>query len=183
MKIGEKIKRLRKGKGISLTQLSKASGVALATLSRMEHQKMVGTLESHINIAKALGINLTDLYSEVTAEQKESAPPSSGVEKDVFVHNDKSSFEILTNQIFNKRMMPVLIKLEPAGRTAIEQAGAQTEKFTYVLGGKVELYINNIKYSLNKGESLYFDGSLPHYYKNGDKLAARILCVCTPPSL
>lgn len=183
MKIGERIKALREAKGMSLTQLSKASGVALATLSRMEHDKMVGTLESHINIAKALGINLTELYSQASIELKKTNQPYLEKEKGVFVHSDKSIVEILTNQIFSKKMMPTLIKLEPNGKTTTEQGSAATEKFVYVLEGKVELNINNSNYSLNEGESLYFDGGLPHHLKNSGKAASKVLCISTPPSL
>jgi transcriptional regulator with XRE-family HTH domain len=183
MKIGDKIRALRQEKKMSLSQLSEQSGVALATLSRIEHKKMVGTLESHLKIAKALGINISLLYSEAAAEPKKSAQPIQNTERDVFVHNDKSAFEILTNQIFAKKMMPVLMKLEAGGNTAREQAGVPTEKFVYVLEGAVDLDINNIKYSLKKGESLYFDGALPHYFKNSGKAQSRLLCVTTPPTL
>ena len=48
MYIGEKLHAIRKAKRISLTELSEKSGVQMATLSRIENKKMVGTLESHM---------------------------------------------------------------------------------------------------------------------------------------
>ena len=183
MKIGEKIKSLRETRGMSLTALSKASGVALATLSRMEHNKMVGTLDSHLNIAKALGIDLPQLYSEVAQETKSSPLSLKEEDKNVFVHNEKTTVEILTSQIFSRKMLPALIKLDAGGKTTAEQGSAATEKFVYVLEGKINLYITNIKYPLNKGESLYFDGSSIHHFENNGKTAARVLCISTPPSL
>jgi len=61
MYIGEKLHAIRKAKRISLTELSEKSGVQMATLSRIENKKMVGTLESHMQIAKVLGIDVTEL--------------------------------------------------------------------------------------------------------------------------
>lgn len=183
MKIGDKLRALRKVRNISLTELSKISGVALATLSRIEHKKMTGTLESHLSIARALGITLPELYSEVNPEPKKAIPPFQDKEKGVFVHSDKSASEILTSQILNKKMMATLIKLEPDGRTAVEQAPENTDQFAYVLEGQVSLTINNNNYSLKKGESLYFDASLPHHFVNTGKALVRVLCVITPPAL
>lgn len=63
--IGEKIKAIRKAKKLSLTKLSELSGIQLATLSRIEHDKMTGTLETHARIALVLEISLSELYSDV----------------------------------------------------------------------------------------------------------------------
>jgi transcriptional regulator with XRE-family HTH domain len=68
IRIGDKIKLIRKEKQLSLTQLAALSGVQLATLSRIEHNKMCGTLESHARISIALKIPLSELYSDVKLE-------------------------------------------------------------------------------------------------------------------
>jgi transcriptional regulator with XRE-family HTH domain len=65
MYIGKKVQELRKAKGMSLSELASKSGVQIATLSRIEHQKMVGTLESHIHIARALDVDLCGLYRDI----------------------------------------------------------------------------------------------------------------------
>jgi len=49
---------------MTLSKLSKRTGVAVTTLSRMENNRMVGTLESHLKIAQALGMPLGALYGE-----------------------------------------------------------------------------------------------------------------------
>ena len=56
MNIGSVIRNLRKSQGLTLLKLSEMSKVALATLSRIETGKMTGTLESHMQIARALEI-------------------------------------------------------------------------------------------------------------------------------
>src|ERR1700690_2636080 len=98
MYIGEKIRAIRKSKRISLTELSEISGLQMATLSRIENKKMVGTLDSHIQIAKALGIDITELYKGLS---QQNAIIDFGRENntDVFTHSDKASFEILTKNI------------------------------------------------------------------------------------
>lgn len=62
MKIGDTIRLLRKAKKMTLQELSNKSGVALASISRMETGRMSGTIESHNDIARVLGVTLSYLY-------------------------------------------------------------------------------------------------------------------------
>jgi len=117
MLIGTRIKQLRKERDMSLTGLSEKSGVQMATLSRIEHLKMVGSLESHLNIAKALGIELSELYRDVEKEQEKVELKKQSAVGEVFMHNEGSSFELLTNNVLVKKMMPTLLKIDPKGQT------------------------------------------------------------------
>ena len=183
MFIGSKIKELRKAQKVTLTELSQKSGVQLATLSRIEHEKMVGTLESHIQIAKALGVDVTQLYAGLGADPKPIEVETPQSLTDQFQHSDKSAFEILTKKVLTKKMMPVLIRLDHGGETALEQNAIGSEKFIFVLEGKIEALINHKPYILEKTHTLYFDAGLPHRLRNAGHSPARVLCVSTPVSL
>jgi len=183
MKIGNKIRALRKAFKITLQELSDKSGVQLATLSRMENNKMTGTLESHINIAKALNIPLAELYSDIVVEEKNIDVRKKGAKADLFVHSDKSSYEMLAKKVLSKKMMPILLNIEPGGKTNSEQSSSGTEKFLYILDGEIIAMISDKDYKLTKAESIYFDASLSHYFKNDGKKAAKAICVITPPAL
>ena len=63
MDLGGRIRALRKENGLSLEQLSAKSGVALATLSRIENGKGTGTFRTHRRIAEALQIPITAMIS------------------------------------------------------------------------------------------------------------------------
>jgi transcriptional regulator with XRE-family HTH domain len=182
MYIGETLHAIRKSKRISLTELSEKSKVQMATLSRIENKKMVGTLECHMQIARALGIDVTELYKGLSHQ---NAIIDFGNDKntDVFTHSDKASFEILTKNIMNKRMMPTLVRIEEGGKTNKEQAQGGVEKFIFVLDGHVEININSQVFILHKNNTLYFDAALPHYYRNTGKGAVKLICVGTPVSL
>ena len=183
MYIGKKMEAIRKAQRISLTEVSKRSGIQLATLSRIENMKMVGTLESHINIAKALGIDVTELYKGIDQKPSilDTGPDTSG--EDIFTHSEHSSYEILTKNVLRKKMMPVLIRIEAGGRTNAEQSPMGTEKFIFVLEGAVEAEISKEKFLLKKHNTFYFDASIPHHFINKGRSTARVLCVATPVSL
>ncbi len=183
MHIGEKINQLRKSQKMTLKDLSEGSGVQIATLSRIENGKMTGTLESHMKIAEALGISLTGLYSNIDQENRTVSHQAKDHSTDMFVHSEKSSYEILTAKVFKKKMMPIMLKIEPGGRTNPEQNQPGTEKFLYVLDGRINAYIGEDSFPLSAQHTLYFDASLKHCFGNEGSKTARVICVCTPVAL
>jgi len=184
--IGARLRDLRKSQKVTLVELAKASGVDAATISRIETGKMTGTFESHLKLATALGVKLTELYGgieEARARSGVTVQPASG-RSEVYVHEaGKSSLSMLTTDILKKKLMPVLITIEPGGATQKEEARVGTEKFLYVLDGTLEARIGNQAHALHRGSSLYLDASIPHTLKNVGSKTVRCLSVTTPPVL
>ena len=179
MKIGKKIKALRKERKMTLEELSRDSGVQIATLSRMEHDVMTGTLQSHINICKTLKISLSDFYRDL----ENAGKIVSVTKKEKFlVQPRKYSTEILTTKISDKKMMPLLIRLQKGGATQKDPGSVGTEKFLYVLEGKLTAKIGKDDYNLLKGDSIYFDASFAHVFQNSGKSESRAIVVLSPPS-
>src|SRR3989338_7889778 len=143
MKKGEIIHALRKERKMTLLELSGKSGVALATLSRMENGKMTGTLDSHMRMAAGLEVKLTDLYRDLETANKKIDLHTKKTASDVFVHDKKSSSEMLTSKALNKKMMPTLIRIEKRGSTHREETKPGVEKFIYVLEGSLEAAVGD----------------------------------------
>lgn len=183
MRIGEVIHNLRKDKKLTLAELSMRSGVALATLSRIENGRMTGTLKSHIEICKALEITLPDLYKDLAASKKTIEVQTKKERAEVFMHNKRVASEMLASNVIDKKMMPVRIRIGKGGVTLKEEAKSGPEKFIYILSGRVEANIGDNKYSLTKGDSLYFEASIPHYFKNSGADESSLICVICPPAL
>jgi transcriptional regulator with XRE-family HTH domain len=180
MNIGDRIKDLRKTKGITLQELSHKSGVALATLSRMENGKMTGTINSHQMICKALNASMADLYREVENSAKivESVSHEKRVEH--FIHSDKAKYELLIAKPEEKSVTPLILKIDSGGETHKEETRPGIEKFMYLMSGSLEASVGDKIFLLKRGDSLYFDASLPHYFKNTSKTPAEAICVITP---
>ena len=183
--LGQRLRELRKENDVTLVELSQASGVDAATISRIETGKMTGTLESHVRMAAALGIKLSDLYEGVQEAGIDgvTVQEASG-RADVYVHQaGKASMVMLTTDVLKKKLMPVLITIEPGGGTNQEEAKVGTEKFVYVLDGEIEARIGERSHLLKKASTLYFEASMPHSLHNPGKRPARCLSVVTPPVL
>jgi transcriptional regulator with XRE-family HTH domain len=180
MHVGEAINKLRKEKRMTLLDLCRKSGVALATLSRIENGKMTGTLKSHMRIAEALGITIIDLYKDLPESKKTLEVKTKEPEQKVTVHDKKSSTVMLVSSLQNKKMLPLFITIAKLARTNTDQTPTDVDKFIYVLMGKIEANIGEEKYVLSYGDTIYFDSSAPHYFKNIGNGEAQLISVSSP---
>ncbi|NTV30042.1 MAG: helix-turn-helix domain-containing protein [Candidatus Omnitrophica bacterium] len=183
MRIGEQLKKLREEKKMSLTELAQSSGVQIATLSRIENNKMTGTLDSHMAISKALNIDVTELYQTPLQEEPVSIRQENIADEPLTASDGKTSQEILARQVTSKRMMPALIKLEPKSATKTDQFPAGAERFIYVLEGAVDIKLKSKTIHIASNTSLYFNAAQPHNIENNDNRVARILSVTTPVAI
>ncbi len=184
--VGSRLRALRAAQQVTLVELAKASGVDAATISRIETGKMSGTLHSHIRLATALGRKITDLYAGIEEERAKDAVTvqSPSQSKDVSVYQaGKLSVSMLTTDLLRKKLLPVLITIEPGGTTNKEEAKVGTEKFLYMLEGTLEARVGEATHTLKRGSSLYLDASIPHSLKNAGHTVAKCLSVVTPPVL
>lgn len=181
MEFAKKLRSARKQKGLTLKELAEKSGVGIATISRLESGIQTGTFKSHQKICQALDIELVDLYKDTGPKQNEVAETTLESEEiETFVYDDKASSVMLTPNVLRKNMLPVLIVLEPEGKTLQEQNPKGTEKFLFCLEGEIELTIGEKTFHLRPNGVLYFKSSLSHQLKNTGKTKARCLCVSSP---
>lgn len=184
MKVGPRIRELRKEQGITLVALAASADVDAATLSRIENSKMTGTIESHMQLCHALGVPLSQLYGSVDGSDDRVQVHSQRDAAEVFHHHSgRSSLQLLTSDVMKKKMMPALVHIQPGGKTHPERTRSGTEKFVYVLSGPIEANIDKKISVLRKGDSIYFDGALPHTLRNLGQREGRCLVVTTPPVL
>ncbi len=70
--IGRTIRRLRTERNWTLKVLSDRTGIQPATLSRMENNKMIGTLDAFNALSEAFKMKLSKLFQECEKDQAEA---------------------------------------------------------------------------------------------------------------
>ncbi len=182
--LGERIRSLRKQRNLSLEQVSAKSGVALATLSRIENGKGPGTFRTHRKIAEAFGVSLTDFYRDLQSEEQEALVSESRPEEaESFTYDEKASAVFLARQLSGKQMLPQMILLQPEGRTALEEYPVGTERWVFGLEGNSVARIGEKEYPLAPGEALYFKASMSHRFENRGSAEAKLISVTSPAVL
>ena len=180
--LGQRIRTLRKEKSLTLVEISQKTGIAQATLSRIETGTMIGTVESHEKIAETLGIGLSELYTgvdrryEQISHQVKEARAATHHTKDVHV-------EVLTQESSKKKITPLLLTLQGGGKTEKEHNERGVEKFVWVLDGHVKVKLETQEYDLKTQETLYFDASFPHQIVNDGQKTAKVFIAVSPSKI
>ncbi len=181
--LGQRIRTLRKEKGLTLVEISKKTGIAQATLSRIETGTMLGTVESHEKVAEILGVGLPELYSGVDRRYEQISHLTKEAQRKVTHHGKNLQIELLTTESSKKKITPLLITLQGGSETGREHHERGVEKFLYLLEGDVKVKVDKEEYALKPGETLYFDASLPHQIFNEKSKTARILVAVSPSKI
>lgn len=181
--LGTRIRDIRRKRNLTLIELSKYTGVAQATLSRMETGLMTGTVESHQKIAETLGISLAELYGGIDKRTSNTQLQTAVAPKKVTAKTDSMRYELLTQEISKKKITPLLLTLQSHGKTEIEQTENGVEKFAFVLDGNVTAKIGSEEYALESESSVYFDATLPHQFMNQGQKIARVLITVSPSKI
>ncbi|MBF0511353.1 MAG: helix-turn-helix domain-containing protein [Candidatus Omnitrophica bacterium] len=182
MNIGVSVKRLREEQGITLRDLSKDVGVSPSFLSQLEGGKASPSLATLKAIADALQTTVGNLIGDSTAQGGEKLVTTEDERKAFKQSGDGIQMYLLSEPNPYKQMQPLLFKL---GHNAVSGENSYVhygQEFVLILKGALEISLADKTYYLKKGDSIYFNSSTPHSFKNLHKGETEALWVVTPPS-
>ena len=182
--IGAVIRRLRSERDWTLAEMSKAVGIPLSTLAKVEHDRLSLTYDKLISLSEKLGVSFSELFSE---NQNDAGPSPTGRRS---VTETKNTVEIVSRNyddrylccdLRKKIMTPISINVK-AG--SLEDFGDLVrhdgEEFIYVVNGTVVVHTEYYQpLTLNTGEGHYLDSQMGHAYVRGANCSeATIIAVC-----
>jgi len=178
--LGIRMRELRKQKGLTLVEIAEKTGVAQATLSRIETGVMIGTIESHAKIAEVIGVGLPELYQDIDDRTQKTSLVKEEDQKKGAIHSKNVKITLLTQQVATKKMTPLLIELGGGAETDKEKKERGVEKFIWVQEGSVKVKLEKEEFDLKSGDTFYFDASYAHQIINENSKPARVFVAVSP---
>lgn len=178
MNIGDKIRRLRVQNSLTQEELADRSELTKGFISQLERDLTSPSIATLVDILEGLGTNLQEFFNESIDEKIVFS------KEDAFETANEDLKYVLNWVIPNaqkNKMEPILIELEPGGRSK-EDFPHEGEEFGYVINGSINIYIGMEKHKVKKGESFYYKANSNHYISNAGKTKASVIWVSTPPS-
>jgi len=173
---GQRFRRLRMRRKLSLAQVARATSVSVGFLSALERGQMRCSIATLRRIARFYKTNIISLF-ETNGEAQHLVRPS---ERKILETSSSVRMELLAWG--NTAMEPHLFRVKAGGGSG-ESYSHEGEEFLHVLRGEFELWLHNEgHYLLKAGDSLYFESSTPHRWKNPGRAEAWVLWVNTPPT-
>jgi len=173
---GQRFRRLRQKRSLSLVQVAKATGVSVGFLSALERGQMRASVATLTRIARYYRTNLLSFFDDSKSNSR-LVPPR---ERRVLETTKGVRMELLAWG--SKAMEPHLFRIKP-GSGSGEPCTHEGEEFLHVIRGSFEIWIGNEEhYKLKPGDSLYFESSTPHRWRNPGSSESWLLWINTPPT-
>ena len=182
--LGQRVKRFRREKRLSLAELAQSSGISPEELADIEADRANPPLGILSKLGRALGMRFGSLISGgqlrdyVITRQSELIDVShlTGPRQTSYGY----TYHSLAAQKKNRAMEPFLITLRtPKSEVTPEAHGG--EEFIFVLQGEMEAVIGQSSEILGPGDSIYYDSQVPHLVRPAGDSPTQILAVLFSP--
>ena len=175
-KIADRIRKLRREAGLTLTGAAEKADLNKASLSKIETGQVSPPISTLMRIAKVLSVSITDFFVDddpqpvyvLTRKNQGSLVSQAGSK---FGYN----YEALALEKFGKAVEPFLLTIAPTDPPGeFHHLG---QEFIYMLSGRMEFTIDDERLILRPGDSLYFDSNHVHKTRILGKRPAKFICV------
>ena len=177
---GEKVRALRKQKGLTLTELAEKTQRSISLLSQIETGNINPSFSSMQTIAEALEISLGEMIvDEANAEEEDFnlLKPSS---RKVLVTQGGVQHQLLTRGI----PLPfefIIVEVPPGASTGDFLYVHDGEECGFLLEGELDVEISGQNYHLKPGDSITMKSNVPHRLSNPGKKKASAVWVNSAP--
>ena len=185
---GAVLRSVRLERGWTLAQVAQRTGLAIATLSKIENDKISLSYDKLVRMSEGLGIDIGRLFGAQEAKDDAIRGIAPTGRRSITRSGDGSAIETKTyshlypaSDLLNKQIVPIIAELKARSRAefgALIRHGG--EEYAIVLEGSVEFHTDlYAPVLLNKGDSIYFDSSMGHGYIAAADGLCRILSICS----
>lgn len=179
IQISNQIKGRRREKNITVQELAARANVSKGLISQIENSRTIPSLIVLIDIIKALEIDLNDFFKNIRTNKNEHTilikrkEDYEGFEKE---HTTGFHYSRIFSQSVSQSTVDiVLLELEPGASRPLVKTEAF--EYKYIIKGPVEYQFNDEQVILQTGDSILFDGRLPHTPKNTTSKPVQMLVI------
>jgi len=181
--VGTMVHTLRKEKGMTLAQLAETAGLSPAIVSQIERGKANPSFTTLAQLAHGLEIPVGRFF---LGHDEPASPVVRG--------SDRRSLQGVTRESVGEAIHELLtpdqnglleaqwIVSPPGHDTSATPFHHGGEEFGIVISGKIDVYLDGDRYTLEAGDSMTFASTIPHWYINRYDEPCVAVWVSTPPA-
>jgi len=174
--IGFRLSALRVDCGLTEEEMADKMGMSIEEYIAYENGERDFSYSFLYNAADVLDVEILDIMSGSSPTLSTCAFVKKG--KGFTISQDKfCEFKHLAYTFRNRKADPLLVTVEPTEKEP-RMHSHEGHEFNFVVSGKIKFNIGDISYEMSKGDSVYFDATVPHSENAiGDKSAQFIAIV------
>ena len=176
---GDRIRRVRQERGLTIKDLSSRTGIDTADLERMESSETIPALGQLVRLGRALDMKMGYFVSPgidkfMTVVRGDARHPISRYGETKSMEHGYF-YECLAPEKADRLMEPFIVTLVPTATEEISTHAGQ--EFLYVLEGELKLQVGDRVEFLKPGDAAYYDSNQPHLVRCAGTTVTRVLAV------
>lgn len=176
--VGERVRSLRKAAGITLRALAAQTDFSPSFISQVENGLVSPSISSMEKIARALGVTLGQFFSPAAEDDGVLIVRAAGRTQATSLWSH-AQIEPLSPLRESRRFEPVLISMEPGGRSSKHPVAPGREEFAYVLDGALVLTLGPEEHVMGSGDAVTIRAQELRRWENRSATTARFLVVAS----
>ena len=177
--LGDRIRRVREMRGLTIKDLSSRTGIDTDTLERTESSEMIPALGQLVRLGRALDMKMGYFISPgidklMTVVRKDERPPISRYGETKSMQYGYF-YESLAPEKADRLMEPFIVTLVPTDTEEFSIHDGQ--EFLYVLEGEMKVQVGDRVDFLKPGDAVYYDSNQPHLVRCVGTKVTKILAV------
>ncbi|MGI6212801.1 MAG: helix-turn-helix domain-containing protein [Anaerovoracaceae bacterium] len=172
--IAENLQSLRTARNLSISQLAEKTGLSKAVLSQMERGNGNPTINTVWKIAEALHVPYSAILEPRRSEVEKVSKADLQPQSDDGGHYRISCYYPSTP---DRDFEWFLLDFDPHTSHVTEGHVENSQEFVIVSRGKIRIEVNGRSFVLEEGDSLRFDATLRHVYRNEEEEGAQAYCI------
>ncbi len=182
-KFGEKIRLIRERKQITLKTIADAVNISESMISQIERNKVSPSIDTLLNIAEFLEIDIDYLFREFKQNKKVNITRNK-------TGNSLSSPDYRYSQLCSipetEPLAPVetvWLEIEQGKEKGDIEFGHKGSEIGIIIEGEATLTYGTENYVLKQGDSISYSSDIPHIIKNSGKGIMKAVWILSPPRI
>lgn len=179
MSLGDTLRRIREKQNLNIAQLAKETGMTSSHISQIERDLASPSVATLRKIASVLNVPISTFFDQDQSEA--GSVVHRNHRKKLQLSDSDVEYELLSPD-FTSTIQMLLTIIEPGVHTSEEpMSHGGKEECAVVMGGSVKFTIGGDSYTLNDGDSIYYDPRVPHKIVNTGETEVTIISAISPP--
>ena len=180
LEIGKCIKKARLNQGLTIRELAEKTGLTSSMLSQIERDLANPSINTLKTISIELNVPIYKFFQSDETENRELVVRKNE-RKTIGNPQRNLSYELLTPDT-RGNIEFVFARFVPCGDETAVSLSHEGEETGLVISGKIDVFVDEIKYTLDEGDSIRIPSNATHYWINSYEEICELVFAITPPS-
>jgi transcriptional regulator with XRE-family HTH domain len=177
--LGRLVRSIRVSHGMSIEALAKVAGVSAGGISQIERGAGNPAFTTLVKMAYGMGVPVGSFLR--TDQEEVGLVVRKDRRKRLQPGEEGLVYELLTPDL-QRRLEVLRVQIATGFDNSDRPFVHDGEECVHMLDGELLIYIDGDEYHLAEGDSITYDPTVPHWYRNPFSRPATVISAITPPS-